>query len=186
MKVSVAYAEARNQVVVELDVDGNVTVEQAVGRSGILAKFPDVDLTRNKLGIYGKLVQLDQVLTDGDRVEIYRPALGKPPKKEREPRKPAAGAAAKPAAGADGAQEDKAAKMAAIKARAAAAKAKMAAAKGGEAAPAAADAAPAEPAPEVAGGDADQIKAAKMAAARARAAAAKARMAAKKISTAGE
>ncbi|MBF0215253.1 MAG: RnfH family protein, partial [Magnetococcales bacterium] len=46
----------------------------------------------NKIGIFSKLVPLDQKLNDGDRVEIYRPAMGKPPKKER-PAKGAAGAA---------------------------------------------------------------------------------------------
>ena len=39
-------------------------------------------------GIFGKLTPLDQILSEGNRVEIYRPALGKPPKKSRPARKP--------------------------------------------------------------------------------------------------
>ncbi len=171
MKVSVAYAEAKKQIVVELDLETESTVEQAVGRSGILAKFPEIDLTRNKLGIFGKLAKPEQVLAEGDRVEIYRPALGKPPKKSR----PAKSPAKKPAA-AGGAPEDKAAKIAAIKAKAAAAKAKREAAAGG----AAPGTGTPEPAPAAEGDAAADDKAAKMAAAKARAAAAKAKLAARK------
>ncbi|MBF0183072.1 MAG: RnfH family protein [Magnetococcales bacterium] len=81
MKVSVTYAEAKQQVVVDTEVDEGATVEQAINKSGILKKFGGLDLSALKTGIYGKLAPLTQVLAAGDRVELYRPALGKPPKK---------------------------------------------------------------------------------------------------------
>jgi len=31
-----------------------------------------------KIGVFGKLVKLDARLSDGDRVELYRPLMGKP------------------------------------------------------------------------------------------------------------
>ncbi|WP_130473077.1 RnfH family protein [Candidatus Magnetaquicoccus inordinatus] len=81
MKVSVTYAEARHQAVLDAEVEEGATVEQAIIKSGILKKFGGLDLGSLKTGIYGKLVPLTQVLAAGDRVELYRPALGKPPKK---------------------------------------------------------------------------------------------------------
>lgn len=81
MKVAVTYAEAKRQMVLDLEVEDGASAEQAIQASGILGKVPDIDLTRNKIGIFSKVVPLEQVLTEGDRVEIYRPAIGKPPKK---------------------------------------------------------------------------------------------------------
>ncbi|MBF0126924.1 MAG: RnfH family protein [Magnetococcales bacterium] len=83
MKVAVAYAEAKRQLVLTVDVEAGATAGEAVRKSGILSRMPHLDLNVNKLGIFSKLVTVDQVLNEGDRVEIYRPALGKPPKKER-------------------------------------------------------------------------------------------------------
>ena len=83
MKIAVTYAEAKQQLVVETDVGEGTTVEQAIHKSGILKKFAGLalDPARNKTGIFGKIVPLEHVLSEGDRVEIYRPALGKPPRK---------------------------------------------------------------------------------------------------------
>ncbi|MBF0627310.1 MAG: RnfH family protein [Magnetococcales bacterium] len=92
MKVAVAYAEDKRQVLLNLEVADGTTAEGAIQQSGILARYPGIDLGVNKIGIFSKLVPLAQPLSEGDRVEIYRPALGKPPKKER---------AAKGAAGAE-------------------------------------------------------------------------------------
>ena len=49
------------------------TVRAAIEASGVLNDFPDIELTRNRVGIFSKLAQLDTPLRDGDRVEIYRP-----------------------------------------------------------------------------------------------------------------
>ncbi|MBF0132152.1 MAG: RnfH family protein [Magnetococcales bacterium] len=83
MKVSVAYAEPTKQMVLDVDVDEGASAVVAIERSGILAKIPQIDLAENKIGIFGKLIKPEQVLSPGDRLEIYRPALGKPPKKDR-------------------------------------------------------------------------------------------------------
>jgi putative ubiquitin-RnfH superfamily antitoxin RatB of RatAB toxin-antitoxin module len=48
-------------------------VNDAIQSSGILKRFPAIDLEKQKTGIFGKFVKLDAVLQDGDRVEIYRP-----------------------------------------------------------------------------------------------------------------
>lgn len=83
MKIAVSYAEATRQALLEFDAPEGITAREAIERSGILNKFPHIDLGTQKIGVHGKLVEPTQVLQPGNRVEIYRPALGKPPKKER-------------------------------------------------------------------------------------------------------
>lgn len=85
IKVEVAYALPEVQTVRQLIVPSQATVEQAVELSGICGLFPEIDLARNKLGIFGKLVKFGTTLRDGDRVEIYRP-LASDPKENRRKR----------------------------------------------------------------------------------------------------
>lgn len=51
---------------------------QAIERSGVLAEFPEIDLGRNRVAVYGKLVALDSRVEVGDRVEILRPLIVEP------------------------------------------------------------------------------------------------------------
>lgn len=82
--VEVAYALPQQQLIIELKVPEGTTTLQAVQLSGILQKFPDIDLERNKLGIFGKLVKPDTVLRERDRVEIYRPLIADPKEVRRQ------------------------------------------------------------------------------------------------------
>lgn len=81
--VEVVYALPEEQVLISLDVEQGTTAEQAVKLSGILEKFTDIDLTKNKLGIFGKATKADQILRDKDRVEIYRPLIADPKESRR-------------------------------------------------------------------------------------------------------
>lgn len=81
--IEVTYALPEEQVLLTLDVEQGTTVEQAVKLSGILEQFSDIDLSKNKLGIFGKLAKADQVLRDKDRVEIYRPLIADPKESRR-------------------------------------------------------------------------------------------------------
>ena len=76
--VEVAYALPDEQLIVPIKVQEGATAEQAILASGILKKFPDIDLATNKIGIFGKLTRLDTVLRQLDRVEIYRPLIADP------------------------------------------------------------------------------------------------------------
>jgi putative ubiquitin-RnfH superfamily antitoxin RatB of RatAB toxin-antitoxin module len=53
-------------------------VQQAIEQSGILEKFPAIDLEQYKIGIFGKTAELDTLLKPGDRVEIYRAITADP------------------------------------------------------------------------------------------------------------
>lgn len=76
--VEVAYALPEKQLIIPLRVNEGCTAEDAVLRSGILEKFPEINLAENKLGIFGKLTKNDTVLRHLDRVEIYRPLIADP------------------------------------------------------------------------------------------------------------
>lgn len=81
--IEVTYALPEKQVLITLDVDQGTTVEQAVKLSGVLDKFSEIDLTKNKVGIFGKITKVEQVLRDKDRVEIYRPLIADPKESRR-------------------------------------------------------------------------------------------------------
>jgi putative ubiquitin-RnfH superfamily antitoxin RatB of RatAB toxin-antitoxin module len=76
--VEVAYAKPDVQVIVPVYVDKGTTLGQAVEQSGILQDFPEIDLAKNKVGIFGKVKNKDVVLREKDRVEIYRPLIADP------------------------------------------------------------------------------------------------------------
>ena len=76
--VDIVYALRDVQELITLKLPAGVTVRDAVERSGLLVKFPEIDLTKNKLGVFAKLVKPDTVLRDRDRVEIYRPLIADP------------------------------------------------------------------------------------------------------------
>lgn len=72
MKVSVVYAAAQQPLLLSCQVEDGASVEQAIEKSGLLRCCPDIDLKKQKVGVFGKFVKLDSPLKDGDRVEIYQ------------------------------------------------------------------------------------------------------------------
>ncbi len=78
MQVEVVYALPDRQYLLKVRLPERSSVKQAIENSGILELCRDIDLKNNKLGVYGRLVGLDDCLDDGDRVEIYRPLTADP------------------------------------------------------------------------------------------------------------
>lgn len=76
--VEVAYALPDEQLIIPIKVQDGITAEEAIKASGIMGKFADIDLSINKIGIFGKLTKLDTKLRHLDRVEIYRPLIADP------------------------------------------------------------------------------------------------------------
>ena len=70
--VEVAYAMPGEQVIISIKVPTKFNVKQAIEKSGIQKKFPSIDLSKNKVGIFGKKTTLNHLLRDRDRIEIYR------------------------------------------------------------------------------------------------------------------
>ena len=81
--VEVAYATPVRQEIIEVSVPPGTTVEQVIHASGMLARFPEIELTRQRVGIFGETARLQDAVHDGDRVEIYRPLVADPKEARR-------------------------------------------------------------------------------------------------------
>ena len=89
MKIVVTYAPAQRLAQEWLmDLPKGSNVQQALDLAGVLTAFSDITelLARGvlSLGIWGRSCSADQVLTDQDRVEIYRPLRVDPKVARRE------------------------------------------------------------------------------------------------------
>ncbi|MDM8559811.1 RnfH family protein [Candidatus Parabeggiatoa sp. HSG14] len=78
IQIEVAYAKPGEQMVIPLKVFIGTTAQQAIETSDILLRFQEIDLNKNKIGIFGKLCKLNTPLRENDRVEIYRPLIADP------------------------------------------------------------------------------------------------------------
>ncbi|OGI50390.1 MAG: RnfH family protein [Candidatus Muproteobacteria bacterium RIFCSPHIGHO2_12_FULL_60_33] len=90
-RVEVAYATPRRQEVVEITAPPGTTIEQAIRESGMLERFPEIDLAQHRVGIFGEVARLHDPVHDGDRIEIYRPLLADPKEVRRRRAKTASG-----------------------------------------------------------------------------------------------
>ena len=81
--VEVAYATPARQRIVALTVPAGCTLIEAIEYSGIGEAFPGMVVDPNALGIFGRRVPPEQVLRQGDRVEIYRPLIADPKEARR-------------------------------------------------------------------------------------------------------
>lgn len=82
LPVEVVYATAQIQVLIALNVRAGSSLETAIQRSGILARFPEIDLMRMKIGVFSAKRNLNDEVMPGDRIEIYR-ELQRDPKQRR-------------------------------------------------------------------------------------------------------
>lgn len=83
INIEVAYAFPGRQLIIPLAVVEGSTAEQAIIASDILESFAELDLNKLEIGIFGQNCKLDKVLTEGDRVELYRPLLCDPKQARR-------------------------------------------------------------------------------------------------------
>jgi putative ubiquitin-RnfH superfamily antitoxin RatB of RatAB toxin-antitoxin module len=84
ISVEVVYADSQQQLLVAMQVPENCTVETVIQQSEILKQFPEIDLAVNHVGIFSRLVTLNTVVEEGDRIEIYRPLLIDPKQARRQ------------------------------------------------------------------------------------------------------
>jgi len=84
MIVEVAYALADKQSLISIEVENGSTLKEAIEASGVLETFEQIDLTKDRVGIFAKFATLDTILRDKDRVEIYRPLIADPKKARKD------------------------------------------------------------------------------------------------------
>jgi putative ubiquitin-RnfH superfamily antitoxin RatB of RatAB toxin-antitoxin module len=78
LQVTIVYATPKDEFIHPMRVAPGTTAGQAIEHSGVLARFPEISLVTQPVGIYGKKKSLDTVLRERDRVEIYRPLVADP------------------------------------------------------------------------------------------------------------
>ena len=84
MIIEVAYALPDKQSLISLEVEEGTTIKEAIEASGVLDTYDQIDLTRDKVGIFSKFATLETVLREKDRIEIYRPLIADPKKVRKE------------------------------------------------------------------------------------------------------
>jgi putative ubiquitin-RnfH superfamily antitoxin RatB of RatAB toxin-antitoxin module len=82
--VRVVYALPERQVIVELEVPPRTTVAEAVARSGLPERFPEIATHPLECAVYGPAVAGTHEVRGGDRIEILRPLLIDPKASRRQ------------------------------------------------------------------------------------------------------
>ena len=82
--VEVVLAVPERQELRSIDIAAGSTVAEAITKSGLPDLFEGFELDLNRVGIFGHKVSADQLLHDGDRVEIYRPLVADPKEVRRQ------------------------------------------------------------------------------------------------------
>ena len=75
IKVAVVYALPMKQYFLTVEIPEKSTIREAIMASGLLYFRKDISLERNKVGIFGRLAKLEDLLYEGNRVEVYRSLL---------------------------------------------------------------------------------------------------------------
>lgn len=82
--IEVALAMPERQELIALEISIGSTVADAIKQSAVLELFDGVELDPAKVGVFGRNASMDDVLRDGDRVEIYRSLIADPKEVRRQ------------------------------------------------------------------------------------------------------
>jgi len=83
LRIEVVYALPQGEDAVELELASGATAADALKASGLLERHPEIEPARYAIGIFGRVVAPTALLSDGDRVEIYRPLVVDPKEARR-------------------------------------------------------------------------------------------------------
>ena len=72
IQVEVVFALPDRQCLVEVALDAGATIADAIDASGLRDLFLEQDIAALPAGIWGRELGRDEIVSDGDRVEIYR------------------------------------------------------------------------------------------------------------------
>jgi uncharacterized protein len=81
--VTVVYALPGTATEIAIRLPQSATVADALDRSAIATLHPELDLAHCTVGIFGQRVDRRAAVSEGDRVEIYRPLIADPKESRR-------------------------------------------------------------------------------------------------------
>lgn len=71
--VEIVFALPDQQLLRSIAVESGTTVADVVAKSDVNSAFPGHEIDHLAIGIWGREVGRDQIVKEGDRIEIYRP-----------------------------------------------------------------------------------------------------------------
>jgi uncharacterized protein len=83
ISVTVVYALPELAIEIEVTLPAGATVAETLERSGIATRHPEANPTQCPVGIFGKRVDRQSIVSDGDRIELYRPLVADPKESRR-------------------------------------------------------------------------------------------------------
>ena len=83
IRVTVAVAAPGRQEVVEVTLGEGASAAEALAQSGLQERFPAIDFSTARLGIWSRPCARDTPLREGDRVEVYRELVADPKEMRR-------------------------------------------------------------------------------------------------------
>jgi putative ubiquitin-RnfH superfamily antitoxin RatB of RatAB toxin-antitoxin module len=78
INIEIVYAQTQSSIEKSLQMPQGARIADALAQAAADQEFSGVDLTNAPVGVFGKVAPRDQVLKEGDRIEIYRPLLEEP------------------------------------------------------------------------------------------------------------
>jgi putative ubiquitin-RnfH superfamily antitoxin RatB of RatAB toxin-antitoxin module len=81
--VELVYCSPTRQHVFTLHLPAGSTVRDAISSSRLLVECPELAMSTMQVGIHARIVGLDSVLREADRVEVYRPLVADPKQARR-------------------------------------------------------------------------------------------------------
>ena len=73
IQIEVVFGLKDRQTLRLVEVDSRASCADAIAASGISSDYPEYDLAALPIAIWGKLVQRQDLLKTGDRIELLRP-----------------------------------------------------------------------------------------------------------------
>jgi uncharacterized protein len=77
-RIEVVYPLPHEQLIMAAQVPEGANIRDGIQASGVLARYPELNIETLEAGIFGKLAKLDTPLRERDRIEIYRPLIADP------------------------------------------------------------------------------------------------------------
>ena len=78
INIEVIYPLPHEQLLLNTRVPTGASVRDGILASGVLARYPDLQIDTLTAGIFGKVTKLTELLRERDRIEIYRPLIADP------------------------------------------------------------------------------------------------------------